>query len=295
MKIDVLCIGATSHDLYFTIPHDPKSDEKMVADQFISCGGGPASNAAMTVSQLGHKSAFAGYLGNDFYGETHHHELADAGVITDFIVHGDKATPLSVILVKPNGERLLVNYTESQDKIPSGSIDFDNVEAKVILCDGHEPDISLPLLKSARKRRTKSILDAGSVHRGTRMLLNQVDYLICSEKFAIDYTPDKSSASALKKLAQNHARVIITMGKAGLIWKANSETGIIPAFEIEAIDSTGAGDVFHGAFASCLVEERSWDFSLKFASAAAALSCRYFGGRPKLPPKCEILKFMRQA
>ncbi|MDD5631094.1 MAG: PfkB family carbohydrate kinase, partial [Methylococcales bacterium] len=105
VHIDVLCVGHASYDLVFSVDHHPAEDEKIVAGGFVSCGGGPAANAAVTVAKLGFKSAFSGYLGQDLYGEKHYQELVGLGVNADLISRGTSPTPLSTVLVKPDGKR----------------------------------------------------------------------------------------------------------------------------------------------------------------------------------------------
>ena len=87
-NIDVLCVGATSYDFVFRVKHHPGSDEKTTADTIIRCGGGPAANAAVTVARMGLRSAFAGYLGADIFGQLHLEELKAVGVDTGLVVRG---------------------------------------------------------------------------------------------------------------------------------------------------------------------------------------------------------------
>ena len=103
IEVDVLCIGHASYDLVFLIDHHPAADEKTFATGFIDCGGGPAANAAIMVANLGYRAAFAGYLGTDFYGDKHLEELGDHGVYNGLIVRGAAPTPISAVLVKPDG------------------------------------------------------------------------------------------------------------------------------------------------------------------------------------------------
>ena len=292
IKIDVLSVGVSSYDLTFLVSHHPQPDEKIFSDSLTECGGGPAANAAVTVSKLGFKSAFAGYLGNDFYGEKHFEELKSAGVLTDFIVIGKEPTPISVSFVKPNGQRSLINYRKKTDCLKENSIDFSNIEPRVILLDGHEPEISLPLVKSASSRGIKTILDAGSVHRGTKALVDQVDYLICSEKFAKDFTGEVKEESAIEKLVKYSSNVLITLGERGLLWKNMFGEGRRTAFKVEACDTTGAGDAFHGAFAVCVACKKDWDKSLEYSSAVAAICCKKVGARTGIPYKEEVEKFI---
>ena len=290
--IDVLCVGVSSYDLTFLLSHHPQPDEKIFSKSLTECGGGPAANAAVTVSKLGFKSAFAGYLGNDFYGKKHFQELKSAEVLTDLIVIGDEPTPISVSLVKPNGQRSLINYRRKTDYLKEKSVDFSNIEPSVILFDGHEPEISLPLAKTARSRGIKTILDAGSVHRGTKALVDQVDYLICSKKFARDFTGEEKEESALEKLFKYSSNVVITLGEQGLLWKNLLGEGKRTAFKVDACDTTGAGDAFHGAFAVCVACKKDWEKTLEYSSAVAAICCKKAGARTGIPNREEVEKFI---
>jgi sulfofructose kinase len=285
MNIDVLCVGHASYDLVFSVDHHPTADEKIVAEDFLSCGGGPTANAAVTVARLGFKSAFAGYLGQDIYGEKHYQELLESGVNTRLIVRGTSPTPLSTIIVKPNGNRALINYKGKTQTLPCQAIDFSSVSAKVVLFDGHEPHISLHLLKQLQQQSIPTVLDAGSVHEGTAALMSEVDYLVCSEKFAVQFAGNV--VTALARLAQLSKTVVITLGERGLTWQRGQDSGNLPAFKVNAIDTTGAGDAFHGAFAAAVASELTWNEVLHYASAAGALCCTKIGARTGIPSMLE--------
>lgn len=288
-QLDVLCLGHASYDLVFSVPHHPGDDEKMFADSLLGCGGGPAANAAVTVARLGYHAAFAGYLGRDVYGDSHCAELRQAGVETGLIVRGASPTPLSAILVKPDGKRALLNYKGDTQALPAEAVDFSNIAAKAVLFDGHEPWLSLGLLKKIG-RSTSTVLDAGSLHAGTQALLDKVDYLVCSEKFARQYAGDEHAA--LPRLAALSPCVVITLGERGLIWQRGGETGALPAPPIAAIDTTGAGDAFHGAFAAAVAAEMAWPDILRFASAAGAFCCTQIGARPGQPNREQLQQLL---
>ncbi len=281
MNIDVLCVGHASYDLVFSVSHHPLDDEKIVAESFLGCGGGPAANAAVTVAKLGFTAAFAGYLGNDIYGEKHYQELLEWGINTDLIIRGSSPTPLSTILVKPNGHRALVNYKGDTQALCVNAIDFSSVKAKVVLFDGHEPHLSLPLIHDLKKSDALTVLDAGSVHEGTLSLMTEVDYLVCSEKFAVQFAGGE--ITALARLGEISPNVVITLGERGLIWQKGQVQGSLPAFPITAVDTTGAGDAFHGAFAAAVALGMDWENILRYASAAGAICCKKIGARSGLP------------
>jgi sulfofructose kinase len=292
--LDVLCVGHASYDLVFAVDHHPDADEKAFAEKFISCGGGPAANAAVTVSRLGLKSAFAGYLGNDFFGQLHLEEFSREDVNTDLIVRSDSATPLSAILVKPDGQRTVVNYRGAPPPLPADCIDLARWHPQVVLFDGHEPEVSLALMKSISGRGISTVLDAGSVHGGSLALLERVNYIVASQKFARECTGRENPRQAALKLAQAGSAVVITLGEAGLVWKNEDGSGSLPAFSIDAVDTTGAGDAFHGAFAAGLVHGKPWKDLLVYASAAGSLCCTQYGARPAIPTARELSRFLKK-
>ncbi len=290
--IDVLCVGAGTYDLVYSVERDPYPDEKIRANSFTGCGGGPAANAAITVSRLGLQSAFVGYLGNDIFGNAHLKELQRDGVNTDFVTRGEYSSALSVVMVKPDGRRSLINYRTPESFLAEGSVDLTSIDAKVILFDGHEPYISPSLANSARQRGVITLLDAGSIHPGTEELAGLVDYLVCSESFGFGFSGESNEEKALEELSVYAPNVVITLGHRGLVWKNADGSGHEKTCNIKAVDTTGAGDVFHGALAACLAEKREWRESLAYASAAGALCCTRIGARLGIPTREEVDGFL---
>lgn len=289
---DVLCVGHASYDLIFSVPRHPAEDEKMVAQNFTGVGGGPAANAAVMVARLGFKSAFSGFISNDLYGVQHWQELDENHVDCSLAVRGTHPTPLSVIVVKPDGKRSLINYKGDTLPLAADAIDFSGLSASVILFDGHEPAVSTSLVDFCRMQHITTVLDAGSVHQGTLDLLDKVDYLVCSEKFARQMAPDENNA--LSMLAEKAPIVVITLGQRGLVWQIGQEKGHVPAVPVTAIDTTGAGDAFHGAFAAAIASDLDWSETLHYASAAGAFCCTRSGARQGLATQQELTEFMHK-
>jgi len=294
LLIDVLCVGHAAYDLIFSVPHHPGPDEKCTAKALSGCGGGPAANAAVTVSRLGLRSAFAGYLGQDEFGERHLKELNDAGVTTDRIVRGEASTPLSVVWVKPDGLRSLVNYRENHDPLPAEPIAELPFLPKVLLFDGHEPIMAEALVEYARNRNIPTVLDAGSVHSGTENLASRVDYLVTSRVFARDFTGQEDPKKALSEMADLSPCVVITLGRDGLVWRNGRESGTVSAIPIAAVDTTGAGDAFHGAFSAGLARHMGWHDLLHLSNTVAALTCLRMGARTAIPTLGEVAEFMKR-
>jgi len=280
--LDVLCVGHASYDITMATAHHPDPDEKMLANSMHLAGGGPAANAAVCVARLGGKAGFCGYLGYDLFGETHLNELAVEGVDTALIVRGKHPTPLSQILAKPDSSRSVVNFKADTPFLPADAITIPQ-PSKIILFDGHEPLLSERLCQWAKAHDIITVLDAGSLHQGTRDLASAVDYLVASEKFARQFSGADDLHIALQMMSAQAACVVITSGENGLIWSRNTQTGAMGAFAVQTTDSTGAGDAFHGAFAFGLSLDMEWDTLLRYASAAGALTCTRLGARAALP------------
>jgi len=262
--VDVLCVG------------HPSNDEKMSANAFQHSGGGPAANAALLVSKLGLKAAYAGYLGLDAYGEQHLTELKNGNVNSTFIVRGQNPTPI-------------INFKGNTQALPVNAINFDTIKPRVILVDGHEPHISLPLIQKAKDNNIPTVLDAGSLHAGTEMLMTAVDHLVCSQKFALQFA--QTEQQAFNQLSKITTHLVITLGDQGLLWKTPGQTGALPAFPVNTVDTTGAGDAFHGAYAAGLAQHLPWLTLLRYASSAGAYCCMHMGARQGLPSKQQLEKF----
>ncbi len=255
-------------------------------------GGGPSANAAVTVARLGGKAAWCGYLGNDIHGDAHMAEFIAEGVDTSLTVRGSAPSPLSLILAKPDGKRTVVNFKEQTPWLPANAVDPSQIRASCMLFDGHEPLLSVALMEHAKARDIPTVLDAGSLHRGTEELAPHVDYLVASEKFAHQFAGTDDIQKALAKLAATSPCAVITLGENGLIWARNGEHGELPAFSVNTIDFTGAGDAFHGAFALGVVRGMAWPELLRFASAAGALTCTKLGARAAIPTANEVATFL---
>jgi len=293
LPVDVLCVGVASYDLIYTVSSQPGPDAKMWASALDRCGGGPAANAAVTVSRLGLSAAFAGYLGDDAFGDEHLREFRQEGVNTDLLLRGSLPTSLSSILVKPDGARTIVNYPGGASTVAEGAIDFSGIQPTVILFDGHEPFISPPLALTANALGITMVLDAGHVRQGTTALLDLVQYAVCSAPFAWEYTGLGDPEQAAAALVEHAPHVVVTLGDQGLVWHNHTgDHGRLPAYPIEAIDTTGAGDSFHGAFAAGVAAGWDWHAILEYASATAALCCTRIGARHGIPTAQEVKAFL---
>lgn len=287
-SFDLLCIGHACYDLVFAVDQHPAADEKRRASAFTSCGGGNASNAAMTAASLGASVAFAGYLGNDVYGDLHLAELQAAGVDTQLVVRGGDATPISAIFVKPDGARSIVNYGGATNRLTAQDVPFAQLRPRAVLLDGHQTALALSVADWAREQGIATVLDAESVNTTTVELLRRCSIVAASEGFALTFTGASSPGAAMARLAELAPAVIVTQGERGLIWQRGAETGSLAAFAVTVVDTTGAGDAFHGALAVGAARGMAWVEMLRMASAAGALCCTKHGARLGIPTAQEV-------
>lgn len=287
-QLDLLCVGYACYDLIFSVDHHPGPDEKSRADAFISCGGGTAANAAVTAAKLGFSVAYAGYLGDDIYGEEHLHEMSEAGVDTQLVVRGQEQTPLSAILVKPDGARSIVNYKGKTSRLTADDVPFTVFEPSVVLFDGHQPELALAVVDWAKEADITTVVDADTLNEGNLKLVERCDHVVASERFACEYGNVETPEEGLALLAKHAPNVVVTLGERGLIWQQGHERGKLAAYVVHAVDTTGAGDTFHGAYAAGVAINMAWDELLRYASAAGALCCTVHGARLGIPTPADV-------
>lgn len=296
-KIDVLCVGHASYDIIIPMQFYPTENSKTEIDTTFGSGGGPAANAAFMLSKWGVRSAFAGSIGDDNYGCCIMNEFATAEMDTSLLeVRKNHSTPLSIILVNTsNGSRTIINRKSPVLDYTLPDAEF---RPQLLLFDGHELNASLAALRAFPGVIT--ILDAGSVRPGTMRLVHEVDYVVASERFALQFcgidkidTVDKQR-QCLEQIRSKNNPVVITLGERGLIYDDGSFHQL-RALNINAIDTTAAGDIFHGAFAYGLLKRFSFKETLKLASIAAGISVTRLGGRSSIPDLEEVLNTLKSS
>lgn len=294
---DILCIGHSAYDITLPMKDFPVENNKYGTNLKIEGGGGPAANAAYLLSKWGLDTTYIGLLGDDIYGKKIMAEFKSVGTDVSLVkIEQNYPTPYSVILVNTtNGSRTIINCKENHDGIDVCKSKLKKVNPKIILFDGHELKLSLKALELFPK--AISVLDAGSVREGTIALAKKVDYLITSENFALSYChmdslsceeDYKECIIKLKNLSKG--QIVVTLGERGLIYEEEGDVKSLAAYKAKAIDTTGAGDIFHGAFTYGLYKGYSLLDNLRFSSKVSALSVEKLGGRQSIPDLTPILE-----
>ena len=293
--MDVLCIGHAAYDLSFYVDTFPLENSKCQTETILESCGGAAANAAYLLSKWNCRCAFAGLVGDDAYGREI--EASLQRVNTDVALlerRSDHPTPVSFILVnQSNGSRTIVNRSLPQATFRVDPQAWKKQQPKVLLFDGHALEASLAAL--AAYPDAISILDAGSQRKGTVELADRVDFVVASERFATQVTELSGLAnSRRRRLCTERLRerfgapIVVTLGEHGYVVEDDEGFRHEPAFRVQAVDTTAAGDIFHGAFAFAVQADLPFRKSLRVASAAAALSVQVRGGRPSVPALADV-------
>lgn len=296
---DVVGIGACVMDTLMVIPDFPAEDTKMRALESQQSGGGPAATGVVAASKLGVSSGFIGVLSDDAGGQF---------LLEDFIKYG---VDVSGIEVK-SGYRSFTSCIWLNRKRGSRTCVFDKGNlpplklndkqkqairgAKLLMVDGNELDAAVEAAAIARQNGTIVLYDAGGLYKGIERLLELTDILIPSQEFALTITNETDVYRAAAVLAQRYAPrvVVITRGKMGGLLYENGIYKEYPIYPADVVDSNGAGDVFHGAFAAALVKGMSYEQACHFSSAVSALKCTGIGARESVPDYHTTIEFLRR-
>ncbi len=288
----ILCVGHSAYDITYLLPNFPIENKKYKAQERIMVSGGPAGNASYLLGKYGEEVSYITRLGNDVYGNEILNDLKSVGVdIKNIVIEDEYVTPCSIIIANgSNGSRTIINYRE-ETKVENIEFKYESLP-QILHFDGHELDLALKAIELFPN--TIKVLDAGTYKEGTVVLGKLVDYLVCSEDFAKDYCKidkieEDNFLDVLLKLKElNKKTVIVTLGERGSILEENRKVKKFKAFKAKAIDTTGAGDIFHGAFVYGLSKGFSIEENIEFASACASLSVEKLGGRNSIPELYEI-------
>lgn len=277
----VICLGSTVLDHLFRVGEIPAPPAKERASAYAAMVGGMAANAAIAVARLGGRAVLWGRLGEDANGAAARAELEGEGVDCTHLRGFPAArTPVSAVIVDKRGERVTFGWRGEALPADPAWLPLDALEgAGALHCDPRWPEGAATALEAAAQRGIPTVLDAEKGE--ARILLDLVPraaHAVFSEGGLANYAPGLRPADGLRRaLAQGRTELAaVTRGERGVLWLARGmdAPAAIPAFPVEAANTTGAGDVFHGAHALALAEGMATPDALRFASAAGALRAR---------------------
>jgi sulfofructose kinase len=276
----VVCLGSLVADHVFRVAEVPQPPSKDVARAYRMGPGGMAATAAVAVARLGGRAALWGRVGDDLNGGPLAGALAAEGVDVSALrrVPGAR-TPVSAVLVDRTGERSTIAFRGEGLGADPGWLPLAALGgARALLCDPRWPEGAARALAAARARGVPGVLDGEkSETRILRLLAPLADHAVFSAPGLQNFAPGAAPAEGLRRALAAGARLAaVTRGERGALWMAAGDPAAreVAAFPVEASDTTGAGDVFHGAYALALAEGRGVPEAMRFAAAAGALRAR---------------------
>jgi sulfofructose kinase len=296
---DVAGLGLNSIDLIAVVAEYPVSNTKQRLQRFARLPGGQIGTAMATCATLGWRARYVGTFGDDDLGALSRASLTEGGVdISAARTIAGATNQFAVILVDArSGERTVLwdrhpALNMQPDEVPQEAV----TSGRLLIVDCHQTAAAARAAHYARQAGIPAIVDVEKVRPGIGDLLQTVDVIIAAEEFPSALTGHEELGAALEAMTRDFAAPVIcvTLGAAGSLTRCNGREIRTPPFQVDCIDSTGAGDVFRGAFAAGWLATPDGDLEdvLRFANAAAALNCRALGSRGALPTSDEVLRLL---
>jgi sugar/nucleoside kinase (ribokinase family) len=294
----ILCAGGAVQDIVMRVDKFPTAGSKVQASDFLITSGGQAGNAAVAVARLGASCRYIGALGDtkDDVANRIVKTFADEKIDVSRAIRVPGATSsVSLILIDAAGEKMIATRRDSgltgakPSDVAAAVADLD-----AVLLDNRYSAISLPICEAAKARGIPRVLDLDKPEPPDDALVQGCTHVIASAEALRESTGEKDHAAALRKFGKTYKGFLaVTDGPDGVYWLDGGDVRHMDAFKVEAVDTLGAGDTFHGAFTFRLVESGDVVESMRFGAAAAAIKCTRFGGLMGAPTRSEVDEFLK--
>ena len=291
----ILCAGIAVLDQVFRVERFPVGEVKTQASAFLSVNGGNAANAAVAIAHLGGRARFVaplgGPAGEDLNGDQFlallGREAVDCAACPRM---PGVPTPISAISIDTRGERAIVNFRDDRLAVARpADPDALVADADAVMADNRFPEFVLPICMAARERGLPVVLDADEPRYKSEALLKVASHVVFSAEGLRATTGIDDLAAALMRASDMTLSFLaVTDGTNDVLWMENGAVRRFSIFRVATVDTLGAGDVFHGAFALMLAEGRPEREAMRFAAASAAVKCTRFGGITGAPTRAEV-------
>lgn len=295
----ILCAGGAVQDIIMRVQAFPRAGEKVQASEFLITSGGQAGNAAVAVARLGAITSYIGALGDldDDVANTIIKTFAGENIDVSGAIRVPGArSSVSLILLDASGEKMIATrrnqgLSEAVPKDAKAAV----AHLDAVLLDNRYVNISMPICEAAKARGIPRVLDLDKPAPPDDPLVQGCTHVIASADAMRESTGLKDHATALKKYGETYKGFLaVTDGPDGVYWLDAGTVRHLPAFKVAAVDTLGAGDTFHGAFAYRLAETGDEIDAMRFAAAAAAIKCTRFGGLMGAATRSEVEAFLKE-
>jgi len=295
-----LCIGHSTYDFSCTVDKFPEENSKKRINDVIECGGGPASNAAYLLGKYGVETYVASVVGDDTFGSLIKKELEKVGVHTEYMETAyDRRTSLSFIMVNKE-KNTRTSYNVAKERLHLKKTEF-QMDPDLILVDGNDYGASLAALN--RYSSKISVIDAGRYDAEVLELCKYCKYIVTSKEFAENVAKEKITYENPQSLVNVYTALlnkfpgkilVVTLEDKGALYMVDGQIRVMPGLKVETVDTTGAGDIFHGAFAYALLQGYDIEKTVTFANIAAGLSVTKIGSRNSIVDISDIMVYFKQ-
>lgn len=278
-RASCLFLGLASVDLIYQLDNFPAPDSKNNCRDLKISGGGPALNAAVTFSFLGGKSKLISAFGKHHLAEIIKKDLSDNNVdFSDLFINTLSPPILSSIIISGDGERTIITSKPEFEKFSGIELEAEAEKHDALLLDGFFPEAAIEAAKIFHRENKPVVFDGGSWKEKMEELLPFVTDAICSSSFFVPGL--KSKSEILNYLMKSGVeRAAVTNGGNAINFKTKNESGKVFPPKIQPVDTSAAGDIFHGAYVYYFLKYQDFEIALNHASKTAAESCKYFGSR----------------
>ena len=294
----ILCAGIIVLDEVFRVDRFPQPDAKTQAQSFFIVNGGCAANAAVAIARLGGRAALAGPLGEDSNGDRVLAALAREQVdCTGCQRLAGVPTALSAIFIDARGDRMIVTHCDPRLAAAAPTDPASLVaSADAVVADNRFPEFVRPICEAARERGLMVVLDADRPTQIGDELFRIATHVVFSSECLRETTGRDDLAAGLAAVAATTPSFLaVTHGPHDVLWREDAALRKSPVFAVEAVDTLGAGDVFHGAFTLALAQGCALGAAIRFAAAAAGLKCARLGGSMGAPRRGEVEALLARA
>jgi sulfofructose kinase len=292
---DVVTLGLNSIDLVAVVREYPSRNSKQRLQSFARLPGGQMATAAAVCARLGWRARYVGSFGDDELGRVGRESLSGEGVdlSASWNVEGASSQFAVVLVEERSGDRTVLWNRHSALTIPAAQVSRDAVASgRVLLVDCYETSAATTAARYAHEGGAPTVVDVEQVRPGVEALLQQIDVILAAQQFPAELTGHGEPGRALAAMANEFraALVAVTLGDEGSLARVNGREIRTPAFSVTCVDTTGAGDAFHGGFVAGWLRSPHGDVEdlLAYANAVAALNCRGLGARGGMPTADEV-------
>lgn len=297
---DVAGIGLNATDTLILLDHFPAYAGKVPFAEEILSPGGQVASAMITCAKLGLRTKYMGTVGSDERGRIQMQSLRDSGIdLSDVEVRENCPNQTAYILIdKSTGERTVLWQRSEGLRLAPESVTEEKIAcARLLHIDGHDTPAVAKAASIARRLGIPVTVDVDTIYHGFERVLENVDYLVASSEFPGQWTSERDPVRALETIQQEFGMkcAAMTLGAHGALARMDGRLHYSPAFVVNCLDTTGAGDIFHGAFCYGVLHGMAIGDILEFANAMAALNCTGIGARGHIGNVAEARSLMARA